>query len=654
MQMNIKGKIITAILVCTLGAAVVIGAFSTFKMGTIIERETKNTLQEKAKSYGYQIDQQLKRIRLQANYLTSSITNSVNAQKIKMFLINYKRNTITPLIKRTAQLDGIKGAYFYFNPELIGKAHDVWFANPAGGKEEYVKQPELAKEKYSPDNSRMDWYYQAIDEKTGVWTTPHSSRVDDTTVISYNQAIYKGDLLIGVLGINFDFALIQEMVEQLQVKQSGYGFLVNNKSQFLFPLQYNQQSLADSQLSAVAEEMRQNGTGVSEYSTADSQQTVGYTHLSNGWLLGISLAKNKMFARRNRLVLLLITIIIGVSGLAVVGSYYFGSKISEPIEEAVAECNQMAAGNFSNQLGSHLTERQDEIGDLAESLNHVIVYLQRMVTSIKETIENLSGHGQQLSESVEAGQNTIQATKEVIEEMSASIQQISTSTNKVVELAQRSDAKAETGSQNIVSTLEKMGDINQAVDETVCQIEELNTTSQEIEKIVAMIAKIAEQTNLLALNASIEAARAGSTRKEASSREGKAGEGFAVVAEEIRQLADETSQATEEIAELIDETQAKADQGVKAVQRVKEKVATGNKIARETKQVTEEIIEASQDTTQQVEQTAQETNKLAKNSDEIVADTDEIKKMSENIAYSAQELAEVTKDLKKLVSQFQI
>ncbi|WP_018248714.1 bacteriohemerythrin [Orenia marismortui] len=331
-----------------------------------------------------------------------------------------------------------------------------------------------------------------------------------------------------------------------------------------------------------------------------------------------------------------------VVAILIIGIFMLGivRQIRVNLEKVNSALVKVTGGDLSIRLPLDV---KGEFSGIFEALNNLVQQQNNLITRVSEDSENLLLYSEILSASTEEGNAAIETTNRLIEDISASIEEVSASSEEVTSFADESTSQANIGRENMLETVDKMRSISQEVQGAVTLIEDLNENTQEIGQIAELINNIADQTNLLALNAAIEAARAG-----------EHGHGFTVVADEIRELAEETAKATSNVKDLIENTRDNSKKVIKSIKEVEEKTAEGQKITEETNQVFSLIEEASEETAAQIEQIAYAAQDLVKSSEDLMSASNDIEDMSEEINNSSQDLEEKAVDLKSIVDDFNI
>ena len=299
----------------------------------------------------------------------------------------------------------------------------------------------------------------------------------------------------------------------------------------------------------------------------------------------------------------------------------------------------------------------DEVGTIADSYNAIIRNLRKLVVEVQGASQSVTHNAASNEISVRSVSNEALKQSESINSALQEIKVMAESSRGVENRAKQ----AEQGMQVAVSalregdeamnrTVEGISEIRETVSETAKKVKRLGETSQKISRIVNLISNFAAQTNLLALNAAIEAARAG-----------EEGRGFSVVAEEVRDLAEQSATSTAEIEQLVEEIQSQTNEVVAAMETGTEQVVTGTKLVQNAREKLNQIAMVSKQVNSIVREIAIAANTQTKTSDHmgetmqgIAAIATETSKQSEDVARSFSELLQVAQDLQVSVSQFKV
>jgi len=330
------------------------------------------------------------------------------------------------------------------------------------------------------------------------------------------------------------------------------------------------------------------------------------------------------------------------------------TSITRPLGHAKLVTQEIAGGNLTKRI---TLGGKDEIGEICASINNIVVHFHEVITRVAQNTQQVSSASTQLSYAAEqmasgaarvAGQADTVATAS--EEMAATSNEIAQNCTSAAGSSQQANAAAAAGAEVVKATVKGMSLIAKNVRESAVSISNLGSKSEQIGGIVDTINDIADQTNLLALNAAIEAARAG-----------EHGRGFAVVADEVRALAQRTTNATKEIGHLIKSVQTETKDAIKVMESGVREVERGTVEAAKSGTALEEILQQISSVTMQVNQIATAAEEQTATTDEITGNIQSISEVVQSTASSAQEsaasalqLSHLAEEQQKLVGQFRL
>ena len=350
--------------------------------------------------------------------------------------------------------------------------------------------------------------------------------------------------------------------------------------------------------------------------------------------------------------------IIGLGTLCLVIAaavmWVVAGKIAKPIVEVVSRLDDISDGEGDLTVQLEVLSK-DEVGQLATAFNKFVSKIHDTIAEVAAVTLDVASASTQIaasSEEIAAGMeeqsSQVQEISTAVEEMSASVTEVAKKSHEANDNAGQAKSTALEGGEIVNETMTGMSEIEEVVKDSGASIGELGKQGERIGEIIEVINDIADQTNLLALNAAIEAARAG-----------EHGRGFAVVADEVRKLADRTTKATDGVSELIGGIQSGTQVAVDKMSSGTEIVGRGVESAQRAGESLNQIVNGAEHVAEMIqsiaaasEQQSAAAEQISKNIQSIAAVTNQSKEGTMQASQAAAGLSEKAEALKALVGQF--
>ena len=680
--MTITKKISIMVAACTVVSSLAVGLLSLNNSYKYIEKNTTDIMASTGDNVSEKINAYIGKIELSVDTMADIAMENLddfNAfQTDNKYVQSYTDAFLPTLTKFATHTDGAISAYIRYNPDFTEPTSGIFLLRNSTEEDFQSVTPTDFSIYDKTDLAHVGWYYTPVNNGKPTWMNPYLNENVGIYMISYVIPLFKDGVNVGILGMDIDFTMIQNIAESSDTYGTYNPIIIDGENNVMYNNaidfgtnlgDLNTDGGLESLLGALSAEKSE---GMLNIKINGNSAHAVFNSLDNGMKLISTVSADEISKQFNELFIMIIGAVILVVVIAVIASLVIVYRMTRQIKVLNKAAQRIADGELDVTVKR---TTNDDIGELADSFTKTVVKLkdyihyidelssvldeiaegnldislkleytgefeklkralENIASSLNNTLVDIDLASDQVANGAEQISSGAQSLASGSTEQASSIEELLATVSEISEQTKQNSSEAQQVSRYMSTIQDEANLSNERMNEMLIAMKDINKNSDEINEIIKTIEDIAFQTNILALNAAIEAARAG-----------EAGKGFAVVADEVRNLASKSAEASQTTSELITQTL--------------EAVVNGSRIANETAESLKTVYDNIGDIVKSVDGISKNTQSQSEALTQISAGVDQLSSVTQNnsaaseqSAAASEELASQANMLKSLVKRF--